>query len=208
MFKEKYGTVSKASNTQVQLTDSLVKVNGSFRRTGTLTLNTSTGLDTGSITASTLYYLYVVIVGGIPVLRASLSEQKPTGFNSYIKIGAFCTDSSINVARVFSKGDILQVSSPVANANGSGGLFETSIWIANNNRTGAGAYNVTYAADRFINSPMIHITPAGSATARSYTVSVANNTGFSVLFSGGDTQFFVVLTRYGIDAAQPDWRDY
>lgn len=44
-FKEKYGTVSKASNTQVQLTDSVIKIGGQFYRTGSKTLNTLTDID-------------------------------------------------------------------------------------------------------------------------------------------------------------------
>lgn len=94
MFKERYGSVSRPSTTQVQLSDSLILIGGLWRKTGVLALNTATGLDTGVITAGSVYYLYVVIASGVLSLRASLSAQLPAGGLPYKKVGAFYADAS------------------------------------------------------------------------------------------------------------------
>lgn len=49
------------------------------------------GLDTGSRAADTLYYLYVVISGGVPGLIASINSSSPTGFTFATQVGKFRT---------------------------------------------------------------------------------------------------------------------
>lgn len=53
----------------------------------------SGGLDTGSLAANTLYYVYAVISGGNVVLEASLNGPGvgPTGFTQFRSLGAFRT---------------------------------------------------------------------------------------------------------------------
>lgn len=64
-----------------------------------LSANGFGGLDTGSITANSLYYIYAVISGSQTGLVASLSPNGPTGFLQYKKVGALYTDGN---------GDIIQ----------------------------------------------------------------------------------------------------
>lgn len=63
------------------------------------------GLDSGSIAANSLYYVYVVISGSTLSLVASLSASAPTGFLIYRKIGAIYTNPSaeITIAVEFGK---------------------------------------------------------------------------------------------------------
>lgn len=76
----------------------LVKTNSTVVTLGSLTVTISVsginGIDTGSVSASTHYYVYTVINNGQVRLVASLSATAPTGFTSYRKVGAFYTDST------------------------------------------------------------------------------------------------------------------
>lgn len=62
--------------------------------TCTTTVSGAGGLDTGSIAANTLYYLYLVKNFGIISLVASISATSPTGFAAYKRIGRAATNAS------------------------------------------------------------------------------------------------------------------
>jgi len=70
-----------------------------YKATGTITLNTAASpginaLDTGSLVANTLYYIYAVQSSGVLGLVASTtaSTTGPTGFTAWKEIGRFRTD--------------------------------------------------------------------------------------------------------------------
>lgn len=220
MFQQKIGTLSKISSTQVQLSDSLVKVGGQFKRTGTLNLSTATDLDTGSIAASTMYYVYVVNIAGVVSLKASTSNQKPVSINSYKKIGAFYTDASSNIFKVYNSGDINKVIfssridgllSPSIPTNGNSEWIDGTI-----TRPATGTYNIVPLSEIFSVTPNL--------TGNRDTIN--NGTGYAIVFdtSNSSPTFFryylrdtgalfngahiVYCQKQGIDAIQPDWKDY
>lgn len=78
----------------------------------------SGGLDTGSLAANTLYYVYAAVSGGNVILEASLNGPSvgPTGFTQWRQIGRFRTLSgSAAVADV------------VNNVSGNGGRDESQM---------------------------------------------------------------------------------
>jgi hypothetical protein len=95
--QDRFAKFTKTSNTTATL--------------GSLTLNTAIlgagGLDTGSIAASTLYYVYTIVDSNSIKLIASISSTSPTGFTQYKKVGAFITDSSLNIGKACFFGEIL-----------------------------------------------------------------------------------------------------
>lgn len=111
------GDLTKASATSVQLAASTVPVGGkqySFSNlVCDLTTNGAGGLDTGSLSISKPYFLYVVIDSGTPKLIASLDNNSPLGFSTNFKIGAFGTDSSSEVDFVIKKGVLYKNSKKV-----------------------------------------------------------------------------------------------
>lgn len=110
-FQETIGTLTLSSTTQVALVGrSVVKLGGLFKILNSPSLSISTtgigGLDTGAVAASTLYYVYAVSNGTSDGIVASLSNQSPTGFTRYKKVGAFVTDGSSVVGKVYFSGEI------------------------------------------------------------------------------------------------------
>lgn len=109
---DQYPALVIASNTSVTLAPTLalpmfVSANGSqYFATSTLTCNLSTtgagGLDTGSLVALTLYYVYAVVSAGALALVASTSPPStgPSGFTVTRSqlVGAFYTDQSSHAA--------------------------------------------------------------------------------------------------------------
>ena len=67
---------------EVDLTSKLIKTSNTVATLGSLTVTTSIsgagGIDTGSVTASTFYYVYCVISGGLQKLIASTSATSPS----------------------------------------------------------------------------------------------------------------------------------
>lgn len=93
-----------------------------YTPTSTMTLSTATtgfnGLDTGSIAANTLYYVYVVLSGGVPGLVMSLASPTtgPTGFTSWQNVGRVRTFlGTINLAAIANwyKGENRDVNTPI-----------------------------------------------------------------------------------------------
>ena len=74
--------------------------NFAFRRnTAQISINTSV-LDTGSLAASSTYYIYAVAdaSGTTFTCVASLSSSAPTGYTKYRQIGQFTTDGSSHIS--------------------------------------------------------------------------------------------------------------
>lgn len=97
--------ISKISGTQIQLAATYLGQNGrvniggqQYRLTNVLNCNLATtgygGLDTGSLAANTLYYIYLVVNGSnVPGLVCSTLAPGtgPTGFTAWREIGRFRT---------------------------------------------------------------------------------------------------------------------
>lgn len=98
-FKEDViGTLSHSSNI-VTLAPSQLTIGGQQYKTGTINLNLP------SLTLSSLYMLYVVIVGGVPTLITSTNVNSigPVGYTSWKLVGAYVT----NLASAF--GQFLEI---------------------------------------------------------------------------------------------------
>lgn len=98
------------SNSALALPPSTVNVGGQqFTTASNLPLNTATvglgGLDTGTIAASSQYYIYAVLSGLTPGLVASLANPSvgPAGFPLFKQVGGFTTDGSAFLAQAWSK---------------------------------------------------------------------------------------------------------
>ena len=106
--KENIGKLTKTSNTTVQLSSSTITLGAKQYSTSNLTCNPSVsgvgGLDTGSEQSAKYYYVYAVINSGSVVLVCSLSNQKPSGYSTYKKVGAFVNDFDGNVEQVLNIG--------------------------------------------------------------------------------------------------------
>jgi len=104
---DQIGQLSKISASQVSLAASTITVGGLQYDTSVLSCITSTagagGLDTGTIAASSKYYIYAVVSAGEVVLVCSLSDSAPSGFDSSTKVGFFWTDASANVDSINEK---------------------------------------------------------------------------------------------------------
>lgn len=92
-------TISVTSTTVVTMAASTAQtIGGGQFPTPTLTCTIGTtgagGLDTGSIAANTLYYLYLVRASGIISLVASINATAPTGFAAYKRIGQASTSAT------------------------------------------------------------------------------------------------------------------
>jgi hypothetical protein len=100
-------TLIKSSSTVVTLPSGCIfRVGGRFvKTTSALSCNISVtgfgGLDIGSITALTLYFVHAVINGTTEGLVASTSSSLPYGFSSSKIVGAFYTNSSSQVGNTF-----------------------------------------------------------------------------------------------------------
>jgi len=107
--KEKLGIFTKTGNTTGQYSSSVLTLGAKQYSSGNLVLDTSIsgagGIDTGSIAANTLYYVYAIVDAGAVKLIASTNEQKPSGYSVQIKVGAFETDGSSNIRNGYKIGD-------------------------------------------------------------------------------------------------------
>jgi len=67
------------------------------------------GLDIGSVQASTLYYIYLVVnTAGVRGLVASVNSSAPTSFNAYRRVGSIHTDASSDIVLTGSANDAAQ----------------------------------------------------------------------------------------------------
>jgi len=178
---------------------------------GSLTLNTAIlgagGLDTGSIAASTLYYVYTIVDSNSIKLIASISSTSPTGFTQYKKVGAFYTDTSSNIFKAYFYGEINQtVFSAYFQSNGTA-VGQTPInWVSSSSNS-SGSLNINLLPGIFSVEPRLLGNRAGSGGGTVATVATGGN-AFSILLSQGNTQLNphqALIQKAGIDAAQPDW---
>lgn len=216
---DKLTKLIKLGNTQVSLpSGSYIRVGGQARALNTtLTVTTSTsgagGIDTGSVAASTFYYVYAVLNSTVVALVASTSASAPTGFSSYRKVGAFYTDGSSNIFRAYHFGEMnRQVFS--AKVSSAGVVSdENENFIEGNVVVGGLTYTATFVTGVFSVAPNLsgnRIDGGGAYPmifgSTSVTQAVWNFTGNS----GGDgnganSPCSIHCSRQGIDAIQPDW---
>lgn len=193
---------------------------------GALTLSTTTlgagGLDTGTIAASTFYYVYTVVTNSAVIrLVASTSATSPVGFAEYKKVGAFYTDSSSNIFKAYYFGEVnLTVLS--FKASDAGVIISQNFNFISGSAsisTVGAEYRYTY---NFLPN-IFSITPAG-VTTPIYPVASSNAQGNNTISSLSTTQILVGCTRQdgsseattpmphevicqkqGVDAIMPDW---
>ena len=97
---EEIKELTKSSQTTLTWTSgSNLRIGGqAYKISSNLILDLATDIDTGSASASTIYYVYAVVVAGVVSLKYSLSSSAPTGIDAYRKIGSFRTDSIVEIA--------------------------------------------------------------------------------------------------------------
>jgi hypothetical protein len=201
--QDRFAKFTKTSNTTATL--------------GSLTLDTAIlgagGLDTGSIAASTLYYVYTIVDSNIIKLIASISSTSPTGFTQYKKVGAFYTDTSSNIFKAYFYGEINQTVFS-AKVGSTGTVMEENIdWINSNaSNPSTGNYTITFNTSLFTVAPNCIATvwqPSGTRD-RLLTITSISSTQILIQTSVGNgvaesKPFTITCQKQGIDAAQPDW---
>ena len=101
--RESVGNLVKLSYTSVQLSPSILTIGGQQYQTNYLTCDLSIssvgGLDTGSLLANKVYYIYAVFSLGSVALIASISPVNPLGNLVNKKVAALITDESGNIGK-------------------------------------------------------------------------------------------------------------
>jgi microcystin-dependent protein len=97
--QEKINKLQKATATTLTWpSGSSLRIGGqSYKLTSNKTLDLSTDIDTGSVAANTLYYIYAVALSGVVSLKYSLSSEAPTGFAAFRLIGNLVTNISSEI---------------------------------------------------------------------------------------------------------------
>ena len=95
-------TLQKDSSTELSLAASVITIAGQqYKTTSNIVLDVTAsgfgGLDTGSLTASTEYYVYAVTLSNVVGLVASLSSSGPSGFVAYTEVGGMFTDGGSDI---------------------------------------------------------------------------------------------------------------
>jgi microcystin-dependent protein len=92
--QEKINKLQKATATTLTWpSGSSLRIGGqSYKLTSNKTLDLSADIDTGSVAANTLYYVYAVALSGAVSLKYSLSSEAPTGFAAFRLIGNLVTN--------------------------------------------------------------------------------------------------------------------
>lgn len=132
--KEKIGTLSKTGNTTVQLSNSVLTIGAKQYSTGSLVLDISVDVDTGSPQSIKGYYIYAVVDSGNVKLIASLSNTNPLGYNFYKLIGAFFTDISSQVDYIgkIENGSVKQTKTLIQEMILPSDASETTLFTFNN----------------------------------------------------------------------------
>lgn len=209
--QDKFAKFTKTSNTTATL--------------GSLTLNTAIsgagGLDTGTIAASTFYYVYTVIDGNTVKLIASTSATSPTGFTQYKKVGAFYTDLSSDIFKAYFYGEVNLTVFSFKASDGGTVTSENFNFISGNASLSVVGSEYRYTYD-FIPS-IFSVTPSGTTTPI-YPVNSSSAQNNNTITSLSATQILigcirqdgaseaatamahdVICQKQGIDAVQPDW---
>jgi hypothetical protein len=217
--QEKITKLVKASNDVVSLpAGSTTRVGG---RAANLTaaLNISRlvsgfgGLDTGSIANSTFYYVYLIHNGTNFGLVASTSSASPVGYTSYRKMGAFYTDTTGNIFKVFWYGEVNKLSHNFKVTSGGVVSEEDLDFInlnASLNNTSEYVFAITAAYQTVVamnlqvegwnsTAGVIQYSHMALSTVSSITIQMYNGG------SRAQLPFQVLATKTGIDAVQPDW---
>lgn len=98
--KERVGSLTKTGNTTVRLSPSVITLGGKQYGTGNLTCDIATDLDTGSVQANKVYYVYAVVQSGSVVLRASLNIANPVGYIDAKYVGAIQLSNTSQIVMV------------------------------------------------------------------------------------------------------------
>lgn len=220
IIEQKIGTLTKISNTQVQLTGlSVVKLGGQYKSLTNPTLLTSVsgigGIDTGAITASSFYYVYAVSTGSVEGLVASLSATSPTGFARYKKVGAFYTDPSSQIFKSYILGESNQQTLCLHVNNAGGIVSQFPTWASSISKPGTGVNDINIASNILTIAPIAVANVFGGTGSerQSYLVSASTTTIRVVTensSAGSDINepFSIIVHKQGVDAIQPDWKDY
>ena len=212
IFKQTIGTLTVSSTTQLTLVGrTVVRLGGLFKVLDSPTLSTAVtgigGLDTGTIAASTFYYVYAVSNGTAHGIVASTSNQLPTGFTRYKKVGAFYTNSGSLIFKAYRFQEINQT---VLTTYTGSGIQTPFSW-----HTGFSGTNPAQAS--FV-SGIFTIAPAATISQNSTWPSMRVNTSVTVIqataydYNGSvntnASALHIVCVKQGVDAIQPDWKDY
>lgn len=195
----------KLSNTQVQLPAGIAPTS--------LTVTTSVsgvgGLDTGTVAASTFYYVY--LVNGVSLI-ASISGTSPTGYTVYRKVGAFYTDGSSNVFKAYYYGETNTIALG-ATINASGTLVDQSRpnWVLSTSIS-SNIHTLNFNTNFFSTAPTLQASSLLNSNTATTMINSAPSTS-SVSFITRDSSSGIAIARViyvsgakqGIDATQPDW---
>lgn len=225
-FQETIGTLTLSSTTQVALVGrSVVKLGGLFKILNSPSLSISTtgigGLDTGAVANSTFYYVYAVSDGSTTGIVASTSNQSPTGFTRYKKVGAFYTNSVSLIFKAYRFGEFNETSFSLVGGSG-GGISSQSKdqngldLAASYSRTSVGRYTLTFNSGIFSVTPQAEVGICGSGAGACDNARILSLSNTLILIQSGDGSFAadgdcpngINIQKQGIDAIQPDWKDY
>jgi hypothetical protein len=214
---EKVAKLQYTSTTQVTLlSGSNLRIGGQgYPLTSNIVCTTSTsgfgGIDTGSVAASTFYYVYAVVSSGVVGLVASTSATAPTGFSGYRKVGAFYTNGSSQVFKAYWFGEVNNL---IYTASGTAGATDWSMspanWIASQTALGTGRTEHTPTTGIFSVNPNAVASPTQASIGQHfYMESVLTN---SIIVRGSNATpalaneaGMITVTKNDIDATQPDW---
>lgn len=123
---DKIGQLSKINSTTLELSASIVTLGGLQYDTLPLQIQTFVngvgGLDTGSIAANTMYYVYLVLNSGDAAIVASVNPTSPTGFSRYIRAGMFSTGNAGAVKSTNGK-------EPIVKSFTTSGIYNTPVGV-------------------------------------------------------------------------------
>jgi len=209
--QDKFAKFTKTGNTTATL--------------GSLTLSTAVsgagGLDTGTIAASTFYYVYTVVSSNAVKLVASTSATSPTGFSEYKKVGAFYTNSSSNIFKAYYFGETNLTILSFKASDGGAVISQNFNFIA-----GAASISIVGAEYRYTYDFVSNIfsTTPSAVTAPIYPIHSSGAQNNNTISSVSTTQVLVgclrqdgaseastpmphdvICQKKGIDAIMPDW---
>lgn len=216
--KENIGVLTKTGNTTVQLSNTNIVFGAKQYETGNLVLDiNTTGLGGLEVSKQnlTFYYVYLVDDGINPYLIGSTSEQKPSGYSKYKKVGAFYTDGSGNIFKAYSLGYTVpqrysfKYDTSLLDIN-----HVPSDWISSVVKSGTANHLKTcsIASGTFSSVPNYFF---GNLNNGDSSVCATTETTSTISFrtrdlnnTNVDRECTVNAIPTGLDAIQPDWTDY
>lgn len=163
-------------------------VTNSSVKTLTLTTNGANGLDTGSLAATTIYYVFLIYnqTSGSSAMLASTSgtaPAMPTGYTYKRFVGMFRTDASSNVAEGYNQvGNLMRFGTA-----GSYATFQKTGGATNGFASGAIA---SYISTDFVSEAIFQINQINVSSSGELNVFIASAAGqnldpFTTQFYGG-----------------------